>query len=56
MNDKQKAWRLWNLMHEVSDALWDCNEQAFLDFCIEDSKQNISKKTASAETKEALPF
>ncbi len=60
MNDEQKAWRLWQLLQEVSDALWDCNERVFLDFCKREHEQYRSKKAASVdssvETKDGVPF
>jgi len=56
MNDEQKAWRLWQLLQEVSDALWDCNEQAFMDFCIRENEENSYIKAPTAETEDDLPY
>ena len=56
MNDEQKAWRLWHLMQEVSDALWERNEQAFMEFCTQGNKQAGYTKRVPVETNDDLPF
>lgn len=36
MSEAEEAWRLWHLLQELSDALWDRYASAFMDFCGED--------------------
>ncbi len=31
-DESEMAWRLWNLMDDLQNLLWDCYEDAFLDF------------------------
>lgn len=33
MNEAEQAWRIWNLLQMLSDALWERYESAFLDYC-----------------------
>jgi hypothetical protein len=56
MNDEEKAWRLWHLMQEVSDALWERNARAFMKFCVREDERNGYLKAVSAETEDDLPF
>jgi hypothetical protein len=56
MNDEEKAWRLWHLMQEVSDALWERNERAFMKFCAQEDKRNCYIKAASEQSEDDLPF
>jgi hypothetical protein len=56
MNDEEKAWRLWHLMQEVSDALWDRNKRAFMEFCVREDERSGSIKAGCAETEDDLPF
>lgn len=40
MSEAEEAWRLWNLLQALGDALWERYESAFMDFCGEDSRDN----------------
>lgn len=54
--DEEKAWRLWNLMQEATDALWARYEPAFLDFCIREDEHNAYMKAGTGEPADDLPF
>jgi hypothetical protein len=56
MNDEEKAWRLWHLMQEVSDALWERNARAFMKFCVQEDERNGSPRAASGQPEDDLPF
>lgn len=56
MNDEEKAWRLWHLMQEVSDALWEHNVRSFMKFCVLEDERTRSIKVSSAQTEDDLPF
>jgi len=36
MSEAEEAWRLWHLLQNLSDTLWNRYESAFMDFCGED--------------------
>ncbi len=42
MSEAQEAWRLWHLLQQFSDALWNRYESAFMDFCGEEMERNGS--------------
>jgi hypothetical protein len=35
-NKSRLAWKIWNLLNECNDILWNLYEEEFLDFCMED--------------------
>jgi hypothetical protein len=37
MSEAEEAWRLWHLLQNLSDTLWNRYESAFMDFCGEDA-------------------
>jgi hypothetical protein len=41
----ESAWRLWHLLNQLADALWQSYEKEFLDFCIQDAKDQSSVKS-----------
>jgi hypothetical protein len=36
MEKSRIAWRVWNLLNEISDLLWVLYEEEFFHFCYED--------------------
>jgi hypothetical protein len=57
VSEAEEAWRLWHLLQNLSDALWNRYESAFLDFCGE----NVGRHGSDAGLKEntgdsELPF
>jgi hypothetical protein len=49
LSEAEQAWRLWHLLQELSDSIWEHYESAFLDFCGEDQPIITS-------TDDELPF
>jgi hypothetical protein len=40
MSEAEEAWRLWHLLQNLSDTLWNRYESAFMDFCGEAMERN----------------
>ena len=57
MSETQQAWALWHLLQNLSDILWNRYESAFLDFCIEEDKDNQYRAVIREELPDnELPF
>lgn len=41
--DARQAWKLWNLLTEVTDRLWEFYEQEFFEFYAEDEDDDWLK-------------
>lgn len=57
MSEAEEAWRLWHLLQNLSDTLWNRYESAFMDFCGEEMGDagNDADLTEISGDKE-LPF
>jgi hypothetical protein len=53
MSEAEEAWRLWQLLQSLGDALWERYESAFMDFCGEDSRDI---EYAFVDQRDDLPF
>jgi hypothetical protein len=51
LSEAEQAWRLWHLLQELSNSIWEHYESAFLDFSSED--QPI---ITSTDNDNELPF
>lgn len=57
MSEAEEVWRLWHLLQNLSDTLWNRYESAFMDFCGEEmgDASNDADLTEISGDKE-LPF
>lgn len=59
MSEAEEAWRLWQLLHLLSNALWERYESAFMDFCGESDRSTdvaVSWLPPAGERADDLPF
>lgn len=57
MSEAQEAWRVWHLLQNLSDTLWDRYENAFLGIWEEEQEHNqYCDLTRDAAMETELPF
>jgi hypothetical protein len=49
MSEAEQAWRLWHLLQECSEQIWQRYEEAFMDFCGEECSKNAHERFADSD-------